>query len=156
MGTHVRTAALMMGLLLVGLSAIAWAAPEEPAANSDPVLEMGVTENAKGVVYFYDERRPEIWVTLGTRHGLHPEAVVAFVRHDEIVAEGIVTNVRNADCVIAPAPGTPAGQVLLGDQVKVLTNGPRVALNSQMSQERRLRMYGTIIVGAWLLLPWVS
>jgi len=158
MGTHVRSAALIMGLLLAGLSALAWAAPEEPTAATSPeaVLETGITENASGVVYFYDERRPEIWATIGTRHGLHPEAVVAFVRHDEIVAEGMVTDVRNADCVIVPAPGTPPGQVLIGDQVKVLTNGPRAALNRKISQEERQRMYGTIIVGAWLLLPWVS
>jgi hypothetical protein len=162
MGTYVRSAALITGLLLIGLTAVAWAAPEEQAAKAseemqaDVLLEMGVTQNATGLVYFYDERRPEIWATLGTRHGLRPEALVAFVRHGEIVAEGIVKDVRNADCVIAPAPGTPAGQVILGDGVEVLINGPRSALNAKIAKEHRQRMYLTVLVGIWLLQPWVN
>jgi hypothetical protein len=117
---------------------------------------MGITENAKGTVYYYDEHRPEIWATLGTRHGLRPEAQVAFVRQHEIVAEGSVTNVRRADCVIAPAPGTPAGQVLVGDRVLVMTNGPREALNQQIAEEQRGRMFLSTILAAWMVAAYLN
>ncbi|HUU55092.1 MAG TPA: hypothetical protein VMY87_09245 [Armatimonadota bacterium] len=123
---------------------------EECDSDFDPMLEMGVTENAKGTVYFYDERRPEIWATIGTRHGLRPQALVAIVRRGEIVAEGTVKDVNTSDCVIHPAPDTPAGTVLLGDDVRVLVNGPRAAMEAKIRRERSDRALGTFAAYAIL------
>ena len=151
MGTRLRSIALMVVVLSVALTACAWAAPEEGCdeaavveANVDPTLEMGVTENAKGTVYYYDGRRPEVWATIGTRNGLYPQAVVAIVRHGEIVAEGIVKDVNESDCIVKPAPGTPAGQILVGDDVRVLVNGPREAMDAKINREHSDRKLGTI------------
>jgi hypothetical protein len=168
MGTKTRSIALMVVALLVGVAALALAAEEAapaPAASSqaakpeascakavecDPTLELGVTENAKGSVYLYDERRPEVWATIGTMHGLRPAAVVAFVRNGEVVAQGCVTEARTADCVIAPAPGTPAGQILLGDDVRVVVNGPREAMDAVIHREHSDRTLGAVAVFAIL------
>jgi hypothetical protein len=171
MGTKTLTIALMVVALLVGLASLALAADEpapaaqeqtaqqQPAAPNvsctqavelDPTLELGVTENAKGTVYLYDERRPEIWATIGTRHGLRPTAVVAFVRKGEVVAQGCVTEARNADCTIAPAPGTPAGQVMPGDDVIVLVNGPRSAMDAKIHRENSDRALGAFAAVAIL------
>lgn len=172
MGTKVRSIALVMALL-VGMCAFAYAEEEEPAvpsmaevqvveeapaandqcvarAESDPTLVMGVTCNAKGTVYLYDERRPEVWATMGTRQGLRPEAMVAFVRNGEVVAEGCVVEVRNADCVIAPAPGTPAGTILRGDDVRVLVNGSREALDAKIRREHSDQALGSFAAFAIL------
>jgi len=158
MGTGLRSIALMVVALSIGLTAVAWAAPEEVCDEAavaevqvDPTLEMGVTENAKGTVYFYDERRPEVWATIGTRHGLRPDAMVAIVRKGEIVAEGFVKDVNPSDCVVYPAPGTPAGQVLLGDDVRVLVNGPREAMDAKIHREHSDRKLGTIAAYALLI-----
>ena len=157
MGTGLRSIALMVVALSIGLTAVAWAAPEEVCDEAsvaevdvDPTLELGVTENAKGTVYFYDERRPEVWVTIGTRHGLRPEAMVAIVRHGEIVAEGFVKDVNASDCIVYPAPGTPAGQILLGDDVRVLVNGPREAMDAKIHREHSDRQLGTFAAYALL------
>ncbi len=174
MGTKVRSIALVMALLM-GMCAFAYADEEEPAApavaeaqvasteeapaandqcvaqaESDPTLIMGVTCNAKGTVYLYDERRPEVWATIGTRQGLRPEAMVAFVRKGEVVAEGCVVEVRNADCVISPAPGTPAGTILRGDDVRVLVNGSREALDAKVRREHSDRALGSFAAFAIL------
>jgi len=157
MGTGLRSIALMVVVLSLALTAVAWAAPEEECDEAavaevgvDPTLEMGVTENAKGTVYYYDERRPELWVTIGTRQGLRPEATVAIVRDSEIVAEGFVKDVRTMDCVVYPAPGTPAGQILVGDSVHVLVNGPREAMDSKIHREHSDRQLGTFAAYALL------
>jgi hypothetical protein len=172
MGTKTVSIALMVVALLLGLAALATAAEEEPApaaeaaavveeapapdasctaaAEVDPTLELGVTENAKGTVYLYDERRPDVWATIGTMHGLRPMAVVAFVRNGEVVAQGCVTEARTADCTIAPAPGTPAGQILLGDDVRVLINGPRSAMDAVIHREHSDRALGSFAVFAIL------
>jgi hypothetical protein len=168
MGTKVRSIALVMALL-VGVCVLAYAADEEPVAppaaaevqvasaeqapamgegcvklaESDPTLTMGVTCNAKGTVYLYDERRPEVWATIGIRQGLRPQAMVAFVRKGEVVAEGCVVEIRNSDCVIAPAPGTPAGTILKGDDVRVLVNGPREAMDAKIRREHSDRVLGS-------------
>jgi hypothetical protein len=164
MRTRVQTTALVVIALAVGLAACACAAEEQAAgeeltataathkaAEADPTLEMGVTENARGNVYYYDERRPEAWVTLGTRHGLRPQAVLIFVRHGEIVAEGMVHDVRIADCIVHPAPGTPAGAIIAGDCVRVLVNGPREAMDAKIRRERSQRALGTIVAYALLI-----
>ena len=157
MGTGLRSIALMVVALSIGLTAVAWAAPEEvcdePAVvemDVDPTLELGVTENAKGTVYFYDGRRPEVWATIGTRNGLHPQAMVAIVRKGEIVAEGFVKDVKASDCVVYPAPGTPAGQILLGDDVRVLVNGPREAMEAKIRREHGDQKLGTFAAYALL------
>jgi len=157
MRTGLRSIALMVVALSIGLTAVAWAAPEEGSdkaavaeVQADPTLEMGVTENAKGTVYFYDGRRPEVWATIGTRNGLHPEAMVAIVRKGEIVAEGFVKDVKASDCVVYPAPGTPAGQILLGDDVRVLVNGPREAMEAKIRREHGDQKLGTFAAYALL------
>ena len=171
MGTKTRSIALLVIALVLGVAALALAAedgapaPERQqaqqegakattscmtAAEADPTLELGVTENAKGTVYLYDERRPEVWATIGTMHGLRPMAVVAFVRKGEVVAQGCVTEVRLADCVIAPAPGTPAGQIVLGDDVRVLINGPRAAMDAKIRREESDRALGAFAIFAIL------
>jgi len=157
MGTGLRSIALMVVALSIGLTAVAWAAPEEVCDEAavaevevDLTLEMGVTENAKGTVYFYDERRPEVWATMGTRHGLRPDAMVAIVRHGEIVAEGFVKDVNASDCIVYPAPGTPAGQILLGDDVRVLVNGPREAMDAKIRREHGDQKLGTFAAYALL------
>jgi len=157
MRTGLRSIALMVVALSIGLTAVAWAAPEEGSdkaavaeVQADPTLEMGVTENAKGTVYFYDERRPEVWATMGTRNGLRPQAVVAIVRRGEIVAEGFVKDVSASDCVVYPAPGTPAGQILLGDDVRVLVNGPREAMEAKIRREHGDQKLGTFAAYALL------
>ncbi len=165
MGTKTRCIALMVVTLLLGAAALALAAdepacPETTASQAtaqqcpkadaacaaavaaDPTLKLGICENAKGTVYLYDERRPEAWVTLGTRHGLRPSAVVAFIRNGQVVAQGCVTDARWADCVIAPAPGTPAGQIMLGDDVRVLINGSREAMDAKIRREESDRALG--------------
>ena len=157
MGTGLRSIALMVVALSIGLTAVAWAAPEEvgdePAVvemDVDPTLELGVTQNAKGTVYFYDERRPEFLATIGMRHGLRPEALVAIVRRGEIVAEGFVKDVNASDCVVYPAPGTPAGQILVGDSVRVLVNGPREAMDAKIRREHGDQKLGTFAAYALL------
>jgi len=157
MGTGLRSIALMVVALSIALTAVAWAAPEEgceeaavAAVDVDPTLELGVTENAKGTVYFYDERRPEVWATIGTRNGLRPDAMVAIVRQGEIVAEGFVKDVKASDCIVYPAPGTPAGQILLGDDVRVLVNGPREAMDAKIRREHGDQKLGTFAAYALL------
>ncbi len=156
MVTRLHITSLLLVALSVGLAACAWAAPEEAVEEAvvevqeDPTLEMGVTENAKGTVYIYDERRPEVWATIGTRHGLRPDALVAIARRGEIVAEGFVKDVRNADCVIIPAPGTPAGAILLGDDVRVLVNGPREAMEAKIRRQHSDQALGTFAAYAIL------
>ncbi|MFB3881655.1 MAG: hypothetical protein ACE149_10345 [Armatimonadota bacterium] len=172
MGTRTLSIALLVIALVMAMGVAAMAADEPAAAEEqqaapaqeqaapdkscttaleiDPTLELGVTENAKGTVYLYDERRPEVWATIGTRDGLRPTAVVAFVRRGEVVAQGCVTTVRNADCVIAPAPGTPAGQILLGDDVRVLVNGPREAMDAVIARENSDRALGAFAMFAIL------
>jgi hypothetical protein len=156
MGTSLRTIALMAIALMIGAAACAWAEEEATcskvggaaatyaAAELDPTLEMGVTENARGIVYFYDERTPECLATIGTRHGLRPQAIVAVMRHGEEVAKGIVYDVRIADCVVHPAPGTPAGAVVVGDALRVLINGPREAMDAKIRREHSDRALATI------------
>jgi hypothetical protein len=179
MGMKTVSIALIVLALLFGMAALAVAAEEDEeeaapaaaaavadvedeeeetapdtsctaAAEADPTLELGVTENAKGTVYLYDERRPEVWATIGTMHGLRPKAIVAFVRAGEVVAQGCVTEARTADCVIAPAPGTPAGQILLGDDVRVLINGPRSAMDAAIRREHSDRALGSFAAFAIL------
>ncbi len=164
MRTQLRSTALMVIALAAVSATCAWAAEEEAAseeltgaaatsraAETDPTLEMGVTENARGTVYYYDERRPEALVTLGTRHGLRPQAVVAFVRQGEIVAEGVVHDVRISDSTVHPAPGTPGGAILAGDGARVLLNGPREAMDAKIQREHRQRALGTLLAYALLI-----
>ncbi len=178
MGTRNRSVALMLVALVLGVAALALAADEPaPAAEQaqvvddaqalplecakpdaackeavecDPTLKLGVTENSKGSVYFYDERRPEIWATIGTLQGLRPGALVAFDRCGEVVGQGCVTRVTSVDCVIAPAPGTPAGQIMRGDDVHVLVNGTREAMDAVVARENSDHALGTFAVFAIL------
>jgi len=197
MGTYRRSIALTAVALLLGLSALVWAAPEtepaapapaaecvsetwaaeaspapaeksavpavelakleraeEPALASDPparpIEELGVCDNAEGVVYFYDDGQWEVWATIGARHGLRPTARVAFFRDGQSIAEGRVVDVRNADCIIRPDKDTPAGAILLGDEVRVMRNGSRAALDRVIARARWERRILTVLVYAGL------
>jgi len=158
MRTNTYRHALMVIVLSLILGGVAWAEGREPASEPgvvsevaiDPSLEMGVTENAKGTVYYYDERRPEVWATIGLRDGLRPDAIIAFCRKGEIVAEGCVKESRNSDCTIYPAPGTPSGTILVGDDVRVLLNGPREALDAKIRREHGDQKLGSFAAFALL------
>lgn len=161
MGTHVRGLAMLFVVALLVAPLVAFAADEpapaaevaaaapvtacDQAVTADPTLVMGVVENAAGNVYYYDERRPEAWVTLGTRQGLRPQAVVSFMRDGLVVAQGCVTEVKISDCIIAPAPGTAAGAIMAGDDVVVLVNGTREAMDAQIAKEHRDRAIMTFL-----------
>jgi len=137
MPNHFRRVTILVLVFVLGAAVAAWSdegalertmGDEAVAACHDATLLLGVTENAKGTVYYYDETKPEVWATIGLRNGLRPSAVVAFVRRGEIVAEGIVVTAKTSDCIIRPAPCAPAGTILPGDDVVVLVNGSREAL----------------------------
>jgi hypothetical protein len=159
MRDHLRYVAVLVVVLMVGAAAAAWSADEAAmeATNQEvtevsvnPLLLQGVTENAKGTVYYYDERRPEVWATIGLRNGLRPSAVVAFVRCGEVVAQGIVVQAKTSDCIIRPAPCVPAGTILVGDDVRVLVNGSREALDAVIAREDSDRALGTFAIFAIL------
>jgi len=149
----------MVVALSVGVVAAAWAATPPAAgekavcagasgATGKAVEELGVTVNAKGTAYYYDDRRMEVWVTIGAGHGLRPQAQVVLMRKGEKVAEGTVISVRDMDSIVRPAKGTPAGTILLGDDVRVVSNGPRSALDKVIAREHRERNVLTVLVYA--------
>jgi len=120
------------------------------AAAGCAMEELGVCLNAKGTVYYCDDRGLEAWATLGSGQGLRPQARVAFLRNGEVVAEGTVVTARPSDAVVRPDKSVPAGTILLGDEVRVLRNGPRSAVLAQMTHERRERRAGTFLIYALL------
>ncbi len=146
-----RRAALVICLLMVAgllLSLCAWA--EEAACEGDSPECQGVVVNTKGTCYYYDDRQLEAWVTIGSDHGLRRGARVAFVRDGEAVAEGEVVAVRAIDCVVRPDKDTPAGTILRGDDVKVIENGTRQAVEADLGKERNQRLLGAVFFGALL------
>jgi hypothetical protein len=120
------------------------------AAAGVAMEELGVCLNANGTVYYYDDQALEAWATVGSNQGLRPQAWVAFLRGGEVVAEGTAVTVKLADAVLRPDKGVPAGTVMLGDEVRVLRNGPRSAVLAQAAHERRERRAGTILMYALL------
>ena len=169
MGTRISRLTLALGLVCLGTSTLAWAdaapAPQAPAtpvvvaqapepateAAVKPELLKGVVENARGTVYYLDDRNWEVWSTVGSTAGLRPNAQVEFVRKGEVVASGTVKTVRDADCVITPAKGTPAGTVLKGDDMRIVQNGTRADLDRVISHEQRLQNLGTLFFTALLV-----
>jgi hypothetical protein len=157
MGTRTLKIALVLAILLLALARLAWAeAPVAVAQTTEPATAalaapasgnvapelLGVTQNAKGTVYYYDDRRWEAWVTIGAGNGLRPTAQVDFVRKGCVVAQGVVKTVKASDAIVTPCDGTPAGAILLGDDVRVTCNGTREALDAVMAREHRLEMWG--------------
>lgn len=114
---------------------------EEAAAEAAETVieELGVCLTAKGTVYQVDDKRWEAWVTIGSRDGLRPKAQVAFIRWGEIVAIGEAVTVKNVDAIVKPDRDTPGGTVMLGDDVFILRNGPRSAVDSVTASEKRQR-----------------
>jgi len=174
MGTRTGKMVVLLVVLCLGLCALAWAeeAVEEEVAVAAPAAPqmvaqapavvpapapvvppemLGVTQNAKGTVYFYDDRQWEVWATIGAMNGLRPTAQVEFERCGRVIATGTVKAVRDADCVITPCPGTPAGQILLGDDVHVCLNGTRAALDKVTKRDQRLLWIESL---AFSLLVW--
>ena len=167
MGTRTMRIILVLGTLL--LAGSAWAdtaatkeaaapaavavaqasGPASPEAAVAPEL-LGVTQNAKGSVYYRDDRRWEVWVTIGSEHGLRPNAQVDFVRGGEVVAQGVVKSVKAVDAIVTPCEGTPAGTILLGDYVRVTCNGTRADLDAVIARERRTETLGTIAISSLL------
>lgn len=127
---------------------------EATAPASDPpaeaIEELGVCENARGIVYFYDDGQWEVWANIGARHGLRPTARVVFLRDGEVIGEGRVVDVRNADCVIRPDKDIPAGALLIGDDVRVVQNGSRAALDRVIAKDRWERQILSLLVYAGL------
>lgn len=172
MGTRTMKAILAVAMVLVAATSPGWAdtpATDEaaPAAGPPPVAvaqasapapasgalspeALGVTQNATGVVYYRDDRRWETWVTIGSEHGLRPKAQVEFLRGGEVVAQGVVKTVKAIDAIVTPCDGTPAGTILLGDEVRVTCNGTRADLNAAIARDRREEMWGTLGISALL------
>ncbi len=124
---------------------------EAAAAAAGAVMEeLGVCLNSKGAVYYYDDQALEAWATIGSSQGLRPQAWVAFLRDGEVVAEGTAVRVNLSDAVLKPDKDVPAGAVMLGDEVRVLRNGPRSAVLADMAHERRERRAGTLLIYALL------
>jgi hypothetical protein len=135
---------LMIALALV-VAVGAWSAPaagEETAAIAEG--QGGVCETGNGIAYFSDDRVSEVWITLGSRDGLRPQARIAFVRNGEAVAEGEVVTVREVDAVVRVDSGTPGGTILCGDKAQVLENGSREAADVQLKKEARKSAFESI------------
>ncbi len=94
-----------------------------------------------------------MWATIGSRDGLRPCAQVEFVRCGEVVAKGTVKIVRESDCVITPCPGTPAGMILVGDDVRVCLNGTRRDVDRVLRHEDRLQALGTLVLSYLVWMP---
>jgi hypothetical protein len=107
------------------------------AAAGEAMEELGVCLNAKGSAYHYEDDTLEAMVTIGSTNGLRPEARVAFMRKGVMVAEGTVIRVKDADAIVRVDKDVPAGTVLLGDDVRVLRNGPRSAVLAKLAHQRR-------------------
>jgi hypothetical protein len=171
MGTHTGRISLLVAVLCLGLAAWGWA--EAPAAEAessagetieiaqapaeaeaevacDEMKEIGVCGHSRGIAYYYDDRRPEVWATLGGHDGLRVKARVQFVRNDEVVAEGTVTLVRESDCVVSPDKDVVAGAIVLGDYVNVVQNGSRAATDAVIAREKRSHFMRTALIGGGL------
>jgi hypothetical protein len=176
MGTHTGRISLVVAVLCLGLAAWGWA--EAPAAEAEPsagesieiaqapaeaeaaeaegevacdeMKELGICGHSRGIAYYYDDRRPEVWVTLGGNDGLRVKARVQFVRNDEVVAEGTVTLVRESDCVVSPDKDVVAGAIVLGDYVNVVQNGSRAATDAVIAREKRSHFMRTALIGGGL------
>ncbi len=172
MGTKIGSIGVMVAALCLALCAAAWAgppeaelesgaaqvieiaqAPAEVEASCEEMKEVGVCGHGRGIVYYYDDRRPEVWVTLGGNDGLRVKARVQFVRDDEVVAEGTVTTVRESDCIVYPDKDVVGGAIMLADYVYVVKNGTRAQANAAIARERRGHMLLTLLVsgGLWYL-----
>lgn len=178
MGTRTLKIVLVLAILLLALARLAWAeapATEQaaPAVAPAPVVVaeatcpatpscpatadggvapelLGVTQNARGTVYYYDDRRWEAWATLGANDGLRPTAQVDILRKGGLIARGVVKSVKACDAIITPCEGTPAGAILLGDDVRVTCNGTRAELDKVIAREHRAEMWGDIGLTALL------
>jgi len=171
MGTHTGRISLLVALLCFGIAACGWA--EAPAAEAEPsagenieiaqapaeaeaevacdeMKDIGVCGHSRGIAYYYDDRRPEVWVTLGSNDGLRVKARVQFVRNDEIVAEGTVTAVRELDCVVSPDKDVVGGAIVLGDYMDVVQNGSRAATDAAIAREKRGNFMRTALIGGGL------
>ena len=175
MGTRTGWFVLLFAVMALALSSLAWAdaAPEEVVALPAPALApaviaqaadapapdpapetLGVTQNTDGIVYYYNDRDWEVWISLGDLNGLRPTAQVEFVRDGQVVGTGVVKRVRDCDAIVTPSSDTPGGAILKGDDVRVVTNGTRAALDKQLVRERRWQMLGEILFGALVWLPY--
>lgn len=169
MGTHTRTIGLVVAALCLALGAVGWAetpvaevesgagqgievaqATGEGEVSCEAMKEMGICGHSTGIAYYYDDRRPEVWVTLGSNDGLRVGARVQFVRDEEVVAEGTVGTVREIDCVVYPDREVVGGAIVLGDYVHVVQNGSREAADAALARERRDHMLLTAVVGGGL------
>ncbi len=165
MGTYARSIVLLVAALCLALGGFGWA--EEPAAEAeseaalveaaeaeeaacDEMRALAVCEHSKGIAYYYDDRRPEVWVTLGANDGLRVDARVEFVRDEEVVAEGTVVTVRESDCIVYPDEGMPGGAIMLGDYMYVVENGSREAADAAVARERRSHRLLTLLIGGGL------
>ena len=152
MGMHTRNIGLIVAALCLAVAMLAWVTPA--AADEDAecaeMEELGVCAHSPGIAYYYDDRRPEVWVTLGSNDGLRVTARVKFVRDEEVVAEGTVTTVREVDCIVYPDREVPGGAIMLGDSMYVVENGSRQAADAAIARERRGHAFLTLLVSGGL------
>lgn len=124
---------------------------EAAAAAAEQAMEdLGVCLQAKGTLYFYSDNRLEALVTIGSTQGLRPGARVAFLRRGEMVGQGEVTTVRDADAIVRMDADVAAGSVLVGDDARVLRNGPRSAVDAVIARRESQSRAGTILAYALL------
>ena len=148
MGMHARSTGLIVAALCLAVAMLAWVSPmaADEEAECAEMKELGVCAHSRGIAYYYDDRRPEVWVSLGSNDGLRVKARVEFVRDEEVVAEGTVTTVREADCIVYPDKEVAPGAIMLGDYVYVTENGSRGAADAAIARERRGRAFLTMFI----------
>ena len=166
MGIYTRSIGLMVAAFVLGIATVALGAPpaeapseesvqiaqatEEGQPTCEPAERIGICGNTKGIVYYYDDRRPEAWVTLGANDGLRVGARVEFMRAGQVVATGTVTTVRTSDCVVYPDKEAPGGAIEVADYVSVTENGSRRAARAAIARESRKDKVLTVLMSGLL------
>jgi hypothetical protein len=134
MGTHTRSICLLVIVFALAIPAALLAdagssakAPECPAVWAcSPVS-----------VFYYDDTRPEAWISIGSDAGLRPHARVAFLHGGKEVAQGDVVAVHNVDAVVRPDKGTAGGAIMRGDDIKILENGSEAQTIKEARRDQR-------------------
>jgi hypothetical protein len=168
MGRYTRSIGLIVAAFVLGIATVALGAPpaeapspsgetveiaqatEEAQPTCEPAERIGICGNTKGIVYYYDDRRPEAWVTLGANDGLRVGARVEFMRGGQVVASGTATTVRTSDCVVYPDKEVPGGAIDLGDSVSVTENGSRRAARAAIARESKKDALLTVLMSGLL------
>jgi hypothetical protein len=84
-------------------------------------------------------------------HGLRPGARVVFIRAGRALAEGTVVVARNGYSIVRLDMDAPGGAVMAGDEVRVVRNGTRDALDAQVAAAKSTRTFYSILVYAMFI-----